>query len=282
MFGLGGSYLFYRAGVAYLGFESPKLLYLLGLFPSILFWSSILGKDPPHMLGIAIYCHGLILWRKERKLRWLVSLAVGVLIASAIRPWSGPILLFPVAVLMIGAVRNPFAKLATLGLICWLLTFSLGVLNDRFGVTSVHEVVKTTTWVSRSWAKGGSAQEVPTFESGSDLLAFAPVAMTAALFRPLPGEVMNIFGLLAGLENLFLVFLLVNALPGLSWRTIREPVVIWASTLVIVWAFVYGFISYQNLGSAARFKLQILPILLCLLLLLSRPSVIPDRAATNT
>ena len=38
-----------------------------------------------------------------------------------------------------------------------------------------------------------------------------------------------------------------------------------ATSLILIWSFIYGFASYQNLGSASRFKLQILPILVTLL-----------------
>jgi hypothetical protein len=45
---------------------------------------------------------------------------------------------------------------------------------------------------------------------------------------------------------------------------VRQPVVVWAIALVTAWSFVYGFLSVYNLGAAARFKLQILPVALLL------------------
>jgi hypothetical protein len=96
------------------------------------------------------------------------------------------------------------------------------------------------------------------------MIKFAPVGMFTALFRPLPGEILNPFGLFAGLENLLMLWLLVAAIRKEGMAIFKEPIVTWAVSLVMVWSFLYGFISYQNLGSAARFKLQILPVLFSL------------------
>jgi hypothetical protein len=47
--------------------------------------------------------------------------------------------------------------------------------------------------------------------------------------------------------------------------------VLWAVLLVVIWASLYGPISYQNLGAAVRFRLQVLPVELLILLYLARP-----------
>jgi hypothetical protein len=45
----------------------------------------------------------------------------------------------------------------------------------------------------------------------------------------------------------------------------EEPLLLWGVLFVVVWATIYGFVSYQNMGSAARFKLQVLPVMLGLI-----------------
>ena len=93
--------------------------------------------------------------------------------------------------------------------------------------------------------------------------------MFTALFRPLPGEVLNLFGLLAGFENILILYLLIRALKYGGLAPFKEPIVVWAVSLILVWSFLYGFISYQNLGTASRFRLQIMPVLLSLTFYLS-------------
>src|SRR5690606_22583316 len=97
-----------------------------------------------------------------------------------------------------------------------------------------------------------------------------PLGITAALFRPLPFEILSPFGMLAGLENAFLVYLLLWAIRRTRLRDLKDPFVAWMLLTIGTWATVYGFVSYQNLGSAVRFRLQILPLLLIVLLHLAQ------------
>lgn len=60
MVGLLAVYIFYRAAVIFLRRENIRVFYILALFPSILFWSSILGKEPIILFGMALYTHGLV------------------------------------------------------------------------------------------------------------------------------------------------------------------------------------------------------------------------------
>ena len=107
--------------------------------------------------------------------------------------------------------------------------------------------------------------------------------MFTALFRPLPGEVLNPFGWLAGFENAVLLALCGRAVLRTRFRELRDPIVLWAVSFVIVWAIVYGFASYQNLGTAVRFKLQVLPILLGLLFYFGRrrSAMVPSSDACS-
>ncbi len=75
MAGLAGVYIFYRAAVLFLGREDMRILLVLGLTPSILFWSSILGKDPIVMLGMAVYSYGAVALWKRRRLSSLIFVA---------------------------------------------------------------------------------------------------------------------------------------------------------------------------------------------------------------
>jgi hypothetical protein len=170
--------------------------------------------------------------------------------------------------LMIGGsqqLKNRFLRACFVLLAVAGLYASVGYLSDRFQIGSADSLVQTTNGISHSWSTGGSAQDVPEFKSLGEMISFAPTGMFAALFRPLPGEVDKLFGLLAGLENLFLLGLAGLALSRMRLSFFRDPAITAGFTLVVVWSFLYGFASYQNLGSAERFKLQVLPVMLLLL-----------------
>jgi hypothetical protein len=272
--GLIAVFLLYRAGGLLLGRTSERLLLVLGLFPSVLFWSSIIGKEPPVLLGMALYCYGVIGWLRRRHAGYMLIVAAGIVVAMSIRTWNGPILVAPLMVLLIGGVRGVWTKIALFAASGLVLVLSVRFLLSQFGVQVARDLLEAIDTYSQAWAIGGSAQQLDIdFTSFRSVIAFMPRGAFTALFRPLPGEVMNPFGLVAGFENLALLLLAGVAVVRTRWRDLKEPVVLWAVALVLVWASIYGFIAYQNLGTAVRFKLQILPVLLGLLLYQALPAL---------
>lgn len=277
MIGLWAIYGFYRSAIIFTQEDNPRLLLVLGLFPSILFWSTILGKDPIVLLGISLYTLGTAGLYQYRKPRYLCALAAGIYLSMLIRLWLGPILLAPLVAFLLIGIRSPLLKILFVGVAIAAFLVAVNQFSTSFNLETTQDLLSQTDTYSKSWAHGGSAQQVDqSFTSIGSMLAFMPKGAFAALFRPLPGEILNPFALLASFENLYLLVLL-----GLSWRRTRlrelkEPPVLWAILFVVLWAAVYGFVSYQNLGSAARFKLQVMPVFLCVLLYLSRRRPAPS------
>lgn len=284
MIGLVAIYIFYRAAVIFLQREDRRVFYILALFPSILFWSSILGKEPIALFGIALYVYAVVAWYQFKKFRYLWLLLLGILVAMFVRIWLAPILLAPLVIFIFRGIRRVIPRVAFMIFVVLAFFLSMGELTDHFSLETPQDVLATVDGVSRSWAYGGSAQDVNyDFTNPSQMVSFVPLGIFTALFRPLPAEVLNLFGLLAGIENAFLLILLLLALKRMRWRELRKPLVMWALALVLIWATVYGFVSYQNLGAAVRFKLQILPVLLGLLLYLSRrtPNKLVSKQRTS-
>lgn len=268
MIGLVGIYLFYRFLVLLTNCPNHKWLYLMGIYPSILFWSSILGKDPVVFLGISLYCYGVLKWHKYKSYSYILLAMAGVLIAIFIRIWLGAILLFPLVVFAVVSTRNFIARLAMTGLTVALFLVMVNQLSSYFAVESVEEIVSTVDTLAQGLSSGGSAQDIPRFFTVRDMIRFLPISLFTTLFRPLPGEVMSPFGLLAGVENFLLLIYFVAAIRRTQWQTWRETPVMWMVILILTWAGIYGFYSSSNLGAAVRFKLQILPVLLCLVIYL--------------
>jgi len=277
MFGLLGVYTFYRAFVLYLGREEPRLFWILGLCPSILFWSSTFGKDPLIMLAVGLYTYGVVAWRHRHRSSGIVWMLAAILLTSIIRMWMIPLLLCPLLVLGLLGVEGAWRKTAVVAVSGVSMLVALRAFIHRVGFLSIQDVIETVSVVSRAAASGGSSQALH-FSSPQAMLAFLPLGMFTALFRPLPGDVMNAFGLLAGLENAVLVALLVVAIWRSRWRDLRPPLILCGTVFVLVWSMFYSVISYINLGGAARFKLQVLPVLLALLLYFARSRREPDAA----
>jgi len=270
MVGLIAIYILYRAAVIFMKRENIRVFYILALFPSVLFWSSILGKEPFFLLGLSLYVYGVVGFSQSKRSRSLLMIALGIIVVASIRMWLAPILSAPLVIYILLKMRGKVSKAKIIVIVLVVCLISIYQFINTFSMKNIDDIVTTTNRISHSGAFGGSAQEVPEFTSIGSMVAFVPLGAFTALFRPLPGDVLNPFGLLAGLENVVLLVLLLRAIKRTRLEDLKEPLVIWAILLVIIWATIYGFVSYQNLGTAVRWRLQILPVLLGLLLYLGR------------
>jgi hypothetical protein len=270
--GLAGVYFFARAAMLAVPGRDARVVFFIGLFPSTLQWSSILGKDPISFAGVGLYSYGVVCAHAGRRGRGFLCAALGMFIAASTRPWLLLILLGSLFPFVLGAVRGFGAKVALASLGVAAFVSALFLLSDRLQISSMDDIVQRTERISQSFAAGGSANEseLASENSPAKMLAFAPVGAFSALFRPLPGEVPNVFGMLASLENAVLLFWAVRAFRRSRLRELREPLVAWAMVLVLVWSVVYGFVSFHNLGTGARFRLQVIALFSCLLWHLGR------------
>ena len=269
--GLLAIFAFYRGWRSLVPELDSRFLLWIGLFPDILFWSSILGKDPVCLAGVGLYFCGIARWHATRAIRPLFLAAVGIGIAAAIRPWYVLILVAPLIVFaLVGRRVRGWQKFLM------LLVFGAGAIYAArwfllsFNIGDTSQLVAVSNEVSHGWAHGGSAQVTRQFHGVIGMLAFIPAGLFTALFRPLPGEIGNPFAVLAGIDNLALLGLFLLAVKRLPVRVLRRPSLLWAVALVAVWGLMYAFPSMQNLGTAVRFRLQVLPILWPLVLLGSR------------
>lgn len=256
--GLVGVYLAYRGWVIYTGDRSRRVFLILALFPGLLFWSSILGKDPLLVLAIGLFTYGLSTVFIGRGARGFFIVACAILLAGAIRPWMAIVLSTTLGVSF--AVSAHGLKK---GLVLIVVPAALIALFGSYVLSMLN--LETINQISRGWSEGGAAQVVPEFTSYTQVITFLPVGAFTALFRPLPGEVMNMFGLLASIENSLLLGMLVWGSFYWERSLLRDRLYVTLFALVFIWAMVYGFASYQNLGTAVRFKAQILPALLIVL-----------------
>lgn len=269
--GLLGLYITYRATVRFLGRDDRRVLYILCLWPSLIFWTSILGKDPLVLFGISVYIYGVVGWSATGRLRYSFFIALGIFISMLFRVWLFAILSAPLAVFTMFRMKNILSKFAFLGMVLWGFSASMSIFQTQFNIETKEDLLQTTDTLSHGWATGGSGQVLETrFDSVGKMILFLPLGIFTAIFRPLPGEVLKPFGILAGMENAVLVYLAFQAFLRTRLSDLGKPILAWAFAFVLVWGSVYGFVSYQNLGTAVRFRTQILAVVLLLTLYLRR------------
>ncbi len=103
--GLIAAYLFYRAATLLIGADDRPLLYISTFAPSVLYWSSLMGKEPISFLGMGLYAYGAISWFKRGTFSAILVCFTGIVIVTGIRTWYGPLLILPLIFIVFG--RNP-------------------------------------------------------------------------------------------------------------------------------------------------------------------------------
>jgi hypothetical protein len=112
-----GIFLLYRALRRFRPEIPARFFLAIGLFPTVLFWSSTLGKDALIVFGISLTFYGILRMLESRNPAYLLPAAIGVFIAAAIRIWFIPILLIPFVVLIFYYYRNILLRMALVGLV---------------------------------------------------------------------------------------------------------------------------------------------------------------------
>lgn len=272
--GYWGIWLFYRAFVAILGRSFPLAFYVLALYPSILFWSSIFGKDPVFILFIGLYAYGSAVWLTRGAAVGVVWAGLAIGASYLFRPWMAAIeaipLLLATLVRLFGWVPVTLA-IAVGSVIVGLGTDLTGPLKS-LKTSSFIEIMASRAEGQTGQGESGTnltiaeAQELWQTPSGIALVVFS------GLFRPLPFDAKNILVAVAALENcILLILLLVSAFKYLRWDFVKSPIILWAMTYSLIWSAAYGLIILTNFGAGMRYKLQLLPFIILLILLLLRP-----------
>jgi|SRR5579863_7827469 len=260
MIGLVAVYLFYRAGELLLGCYSGFAFWALMLYPSVLFWSSILGKDPLILAAIGLNVWGVVNVAMRGRNRYLIAVIAGVGAASAVRVWMGPILILPGLFVLGARIRHLGWRITAVLLIACALFILAPATIDRLQLDKASDLLEATRTINEGWRANSSLHVDAELTSVWDLLLSTPERMFIAFFRPLPGDVPNLFGMLAGLENLMLLLLSAWALLRLRLQYFRDHMFLWGTVLLVTWGLAYSVIAYKDLGTAVRFKLQVLPI----------------------
>ena len=273
MVGLIGIYLFYRGAVIFFRREDPEDLLHAGP----------LSGDPLMFLPPRQGPHRLsgdrdLQLRRDRlegtqALRFVPVIVLGIVIATFIRQWLAVIMAIPLGVMRLIEIKGVATKVVIAAVVAVGLMLSVQPLMDTFKIQAAADVLEVADKTTKGFVStaGGSTQALDVdLSTPKGIILFLPQGAFAALFRPLPGDVMNPFGMLAGLESSYLLLLLFLSMKRSRLRDLREPLVLWAVLFLAVWSLINGIVSSTNFGVAVRYKLQVLPLMLGLLIYLSR------------
>lgn len=241
----------------------PKYIYFFFLFPSVLFWSSILGKDPLTLFFIGLFSYGFIHLIDDFKLRYIIMIAVSIWLISYIRSWWSIIMVTTIFLyyLRVNSMRS-FIFFIMISPIFYILAVQF--LHTQ-GISSFEQVFLKMTETSSKLAYGSGSISTQAITGIGDYVLYYIPNLFTSLYRPMPWDIRNLFTALAAIENVLLFYLTYKYIFK-NWKLIyNNKYLKFFILLIFSWSLLYVIISPTNLGVAVRFKLQVLPAMLILI-----------------
>jgi len=244
-----------------------RFIYIFFLFPTVLFWSSILGKDPLNLFFIGLFSYAFIHIIDNIKLRYLIMIIIAMWWVSYIRSWWSAIMMTSIFIyyIKINSVKNFMIFLMVLPI---FVVIALQLLQTQ-GISSFDQaflkMTETSANLSGSGTSLGSSVGVHAITGIGDYLLYYIPNLFTSLYRPMPWDIRNPFTLMAAVENVILLYLSYKYIFK-NWKNIYSNKYLrFYLALIFSWSLLYVIISPTNLGIAARFKLQVLPAMLILI-----------------
>lgn len=287
-----GLWSLYRMFVRY--FPEFKRNLALGILfmPSVIFWGGGILKDS---FTLAATCYFIVATNrfimKEGNVvgRVILLLASGFVIVS-IKPYILIILLPGTMVWFFASrirkIKNKFFRYVIVPFIyIFVIGGTYGVLttlSDSLGKFAPEKALQTAVVIQQDLKQeyyDGNSFDIGEFEATPlSILAKAPLAIEAGLFRPYLWESRNVVMLFSGLENtvillltLAVVILLVMSLSkgtGLVAFFAGHPLLLYSLTFSLLFAFMIG-VTTSNFGALVRFKIPLIPLYMaCIIILL--------------
>lgn len=244
--------------------------------PSVVFWSSGLIKESVGLASLyVLLAIGVTAingtWPKRYEwLLMVLSLWVGWNLKYY---WIGILLPVSLAVVVTVGIVRWRPAVATwdmaIGFLVLAAFLALGTnVHPNFYASRFLEVIaQNNLEFTRLSDPPRIAQYLDLEPALSSVLLNAPAALIAGLFRPFVWEAFNLLSLLAGLENLVVLLLVIQAMAAIP-RLFSSPhrLVIMAALVYTLLLITFLALSTPNFGTLSRYRIGALPlfIFLCL------------------
>jgi hypothetical protein len=262
--------------------------WVLAFEPSNVFFSTLLHKEPNLLLAGGLVAFGGASMWKNAKLQYLWPITLGCLVAVATRPYAGWFLIAAGAAITLHVgirARTEGARSLTLvALVVLLGSISAPTVWEASTHKSLQSNIQSSQNANASDNSNLSLERVD-FSTRGAIIVNLPKRIVDVLTRPYPWQLGNTsqqLGLLGGIFAFTCFWLLVLEL----WRA-RGHVMDRAGPLVYVGLFtlIAYSLSAGNAGTAFRYRMHILAMVVCLLVVLRQlrlhpaPSPAPARVA---
>jgi hypothetical protein len=247
--------------------------------PSVFFWGSGLLKDTVTLgcLGMATYAiHKIFICHTPTSRRWLL------LVVSLYGLWSIKVYILltflPAVIFWIFLSNLQYARSLVSRIL--LFPFALGISSvlgfyatvkasedsTKYSLDNIGRTARITAYDIRyqTGRDAGSGYSLGELDGSiGSMIALAPQAINATLFRPYLWEVNNPLMFLSAIESLVLLCFCLYVLLQSNvriWKCLTQPDILFALLFSIPFAFAVG-VSTFNFGTLVRYKIPMLPFL---------------------
>lgn len=264
---LWGAYFFYRAFCIAFP-EGNRGLYglLLVLLPSMVYWSSAIGKDALEQLFIGLCAYGFASTIRQVNARSIGLCIIGITGAAMVRPHIGAMLAVSMLVpFTVGKARGGWLTMSLKVLLVPILAagtyFMISEAQNFVGVegSDFNSNVARLRAQSHASNLGGS-----TFNEGQSLSRRA-IQGPFLVFRPFPWEVHNGVSAVAALEGVALFFLAWRK-RRVAWELVRhwrEAHVFFILIFTLLFSVIFSAAT-SNFGILVRERIMLVPVFLML------------------
>jgi hypothetical protein len=259
--------------------DGKKFAFAVLYFPSILFWSSGILKDTLTIsaIGWVMYSFYNFAILKKFKLKYIIAIVIGAAMIINIKAYifaaliPGLFIWFffgQLSVIKSGLMKFVVAPVL-LGIVVFGLSFVMSGVSGAMGQygdieTSLEQAQVIQQDLTRAEQYGENNYNIGSFEATpAGVISKAPIAIISGIYRPFIWEARNPFILLAGLESLFMMWLLLYSIFKTGMvkyfrNVLKDPMLIFCFSFVIVFAFGVG-LATGNFGALVRYKIPLLP-----------------------
>jgi hypothetical protein len=244
-------------------------------FPSVVFWSSGLEKESLAMCGIYFLTTGflsLIFGEKPGQLFWWALFSVCYVVWSLKYYWA---IIFLGAVLTALIIRFMSARSTfvnkhlteTWGLLFFGIGALLSFTHPNFYLHRFLEVILSNynEFAAISNPKN-LIQYYQLDQRWISIIINSPWALLSGLFRPIIGEGQGILGLIASLENFFIIVLAITQIVNFRKAfTSTHKILVLAVLSYCVVLCVFLALSTPNFGTLSRYRIGFLPFFVFLM-----------------
>lgn len=267
-----------------------QLSFAILFFPTVVFWSSGVLKDPicMGMLGWLTYSSFQIIVRKRNLIQNTIILIVAIYTLAVVKEYIlyayFPFFILYIMLTQVISLKSIFLRAMTLMVIsvCLIIGFTLASesLKNEMSFFAIDNLAGSVEYQQKNFIHMSDVAE-SSFSLGVEydgtpmgLLKIAPAAVNATLFRPYIWESKKISTLLSSLESMSLMFftLFVFFKSGVFrfFKIIfNSPMISFCLFFSLLFALFIGATTL-NFGTLVRYKIPCLPFYLIALILINQ------------